>query len=288
MIKSKVGLEAEFLLRNAKGELIIPPSHWDRDGFPLLGEIRGKEGKTAAEAVSNFMSAKVHVLDKLRKGHAIEFAHRVRVPLALYKKANREVNSAEKDQQSDKILNVNGIDISSFSDQIISKQRIQGIWASCGFHVHFSCMEEDEVEVTRDKYEHVSFPIGYKFAETAPQEETLGMEVMGQRVISLYKHCGYEEEQTLKATASRLNKPAVFHIVRQMDKDFFERFAPPEKERTKYRQPGFFELKPYGFEYRSLPFTFEVEAALFDIAKKAFEVLEDVNSYRVWQDQGGQ
>jgi len=283
MIKSKVGLEAEFLLRNAKGELIIPPSHWDRDGFPLLGEIRGKEGKTAAETVANFMAAKVAVLEKLRKGHAIEFAPRVRVPLALYKKANREINFEEKGQQMDQILNVNGIDISSFSDQIISKQRIQGMWASCGLHVHFSCMEVDEVTVDRDKYEHVSFPIGYKFAETAPQEEALAMEVMGQRVISLYKHCGYEEEKTLTAIASRLNKPAVHHIVRQLDAEFFERFAPPEKERTKYRQPGFFELKPYGFEYRSLPFTAEVEAALFDIAKKAFEVLEDVNSYRTWQ-----
>lgn len=278
-IISKVGLEAEFLLRNKKGDLIVPPSYWDRDGFPLLGEIRGKEGEGPAETMTNFMIAKMAVMDRLRDGHSLQFAARERCPLALYKKANREINIEEKQQSVDQISNVNGIDISSFSDQIISKNRIQGLWVSCGLHVHFSCQEVDKTEVTRDKYESVNIPLGIKFAEAVAAEEQLAMKVMGQRYIQLYKDCGYEEESTLKATASRLNKPAVRHIVRVMDEAFFERFAPPEKERTKYRQPGFFELKSYGFEYRSLPFTDDVEDNLFDIAKKAHEVLDDVNSY---------
>ena len=70
-----------------------------------------------------------------------------RVPLALYKKANREA-SGNKDSALADIKNIHDIDISEFSDQIIGKNsKIQGIYVSCGLHVHFSCEEVDEVDL---------------------------------------------------------------------------------------------------------------------------------------------
>ena len=145
-IKNKIGLEAEFLLRNAKGELIIPPKHWDRDGFPLLGEIRAKEAENPGEAVANFVAKKMEILSKLTKGYAIEFTAIEKCPLALYRKANKEADLAEKQASMGQVKNTRGIDIETFSDQIISKGKIQGIRISCGLHVHFS---SEEYSVTK-------------------------------------------------------------------------------------------------------------------------------------------
>jgi len=278
-IKSKVGLEAEFLLRDSKGSVIIPPAGWDRDGFPLLAEIRGEEAETAAEVVTNFMAKKLEIVGRMRKTQTMDFAALERIPLSLYKKANREINPDEKAGMVDKIRNIHDIDINEFSDQVIKKNKIQGLNVSCGLHVHFSCMEVDETEVKKAEYESVNIPISQVFAEDIPAADGRVMAELMRPHLNLYRYKGYEVEETLTAMASRLNKPAVLHIVDAMDKAFFDRFAPPEDRRTKYRQPGFYELKPYGFEYRSLPMTDEVEAHLFEIATTAFEILEDVNEF---------
>jgi hypothetical protein len=97
--------------------------------------------------------------------------------------------------------------------------------------------------------------------------------------LYLYRHAGYDKKYEKELHASRLNKPAIEYIVRAMDDTFFERFAPKEAERTKYRQPGFFELKSYGFEYRSLPANPKTMAALPEIAEKAHALLQEVNEY---------
>lgn len=277
-IKIKVGLEAEFLLRNGKNEVIIPPASWDRDGFPLLGEIRAEPGEKIAETITNFMAKKMEILGKISAKSSIQFVARERVPLKLYKLANKQMNAADKEGAMAEIRNIHGTDISEFSDQIISKNRIQGIWVSCGLHVHFSCEELVEYKVEEEQYDPVILPIGINFSEAGLSDaERAGVDEMMRPQIMLYRRKGWKEKKTLKARASRLNWPAIHYIVSQMDKKFFDRFAPPEKERTKYRQPGFYELKPYGFEYRSLPFTPEVEAALPEIAMYAFELLNDIN-----------
>jgi hypothetical protein len=54
---------------------------------------------------------------------------------------------------------------------------------------------------------------------------------------------------------------------------------PKKEDRTKYRQPGFYELKPYGFEYRSLPANDAVMKALPEIVGKAFELLDSLNTW---------
>jgi hypothetical protein len=295
MIKSKVGLEAEFLLINAKGDVIIPPSGWDRDGFPLLGEIRGDPGETVAETVTNFRAEEMEILEKLNKGYTIRMANIERIKLALYKKANREINWEDKNAQEEDIKNIYGTDISEFSDQIVSKSKIQGMRISCGLHVHFSCEEFEERTYEEPVYRQVILPIGlgeaglmndkgYADDEGVPKKDPfapaqrLAKELLSSSLY-LYRSDGYNKKETITARAGRLNKPAIEYIVKEMDEQFFKRFAPEEKDRTKYRQPGFFELKPYGFEYRSLPANTMTMEALPEVTKKAFDLLKEINEY---------
>lgn len=273
VIERKVGLEAEFLLRNTKGDLIIPPSHFDRDGFPLLGEIRGEPGKNAGETVSNFVKAKMELIQKLNKGHSIQFAARERCPLALYKKANSQMDWEQKGRDLGKVLNIHGINLEDYSDQILSKGKIQGVWVSCGLHVHFSCEDKAEEKIEEQEYELVRIPLTMHIVEPGFDAENLAMEV-ARPELQLYRRKEFKTKKTIVARSSQLNVPTTRYIVEEMDKAFFDRFAPPESERTKFRQPGFLERKVYGFEYRSLPFTDEVEANLLEIAQKSFDLLK--------------
>jgi len=290
-ISSKVGLEAEFLLINAKGDIIIPPSNWDRDGFPLLGEIRGEEGKTVAETVTNFRGAEMNILEKLRTGHTLRMSDLEMIKLALYKKANKEVDWDEKAADMGKIVNIHGTDIEEFSDQVVKGNKIQGIRISCGLHVHFSCGQELNYEYEEPQYEQVILPIGLGEAGlvarhkdddnldiTFTPAELLAKELLSS-ALYLYRHKGYSSKKKEQLYVSRLNKPAIRYIVEEMDKAFFDRFAPCQKDRTKYRQPGFFEIKPYGFEYRSLPANSNVMEALPEITQKAFGLLKEINEY---------
>ena len=279
MIKSMIGLEAEYLLRNSKGKLMIPPAHHDRDDFPLLGEIRGYPGKTIADVLANFSRKKIKLLERLKSGQQIGFIAREKCPLALYKEANKIAADSGGKNIGD-VRNIYGTDITEFTDQIVKAGKIQGIWVSCGLHIHFSCEEVDELEVKRPVYEPVHLPLGFttSVATRVADSSAEGFKETFNQHLLLYRYVDCGEEKVLKARASRLNKPTIKHIIRELDDAFFGKFAPEQDERTKYRQPGFYELKPYGFEYRSLPFTDEVEANLFDIVKKAFEILKDTNS----------
>jgi len=290
-IRMKVGLEAEFLLINTKGEIIIPPSNWDRDGFPLLGEIRGVQGETVAETVTNFKAGEMKALGKLKKGHTIRMSNLELIKLALYKKANKEVNWAEKAEDMGKVLNIHNVDIEEFSDQVVKGNKIQGIRISCGLHVHFSCGEEIIHKPEHSIYEQVILPIGLGESGLIAKHtdadgdilplsaaELLAKELL-KPCLYLYRHAGYKKETEKRIYAKRLNKPAIEYIVKEMDKAFFDRFAPDKVDRTKYRQPGFFELKPYGFEYRSLPANAKVMGALPEIVGKAFDLLEEINEY---------
>jgi hypothetical protein len=266
MITSKVGIEVEYLLFNAKGDVIVPPASWDRDGFPLLGEIRGKEGKNMPEVLGNFGHAQYEVVNRLRDGATFRSENRFRVPLKIYREANKQVDG--KPKEIGKVKNIYGVDIEDFSDQIVEKGKIQGIWVSCGLHIHFSCEDYAEREVKIPKYEEVILPLSIMSGEKTAWNTS----------AYLFRKEGYDVKEKFFVRASKLNKPTITWLVEQMDRTFFERFAPAEKERTKYRQPGFYEIKPYGFEYRSLPANQATLAALPEIVTKAFELLTEADS----------
>ena len=136
-----------------------------------------------------------------------------------------------------------------------------------------------QVSTEEEQYELVTLPIDLQISTSDPifKPTDEAAKRLMTPTLYLYSKKGYKKKKTLKARASRLNIPAICHIVNRMDEMFFDRFAPAEAERTKYRQPGFYELKPYGFEYRSLPFTPEVKEAIPEITKAAFMLLKEIN-----------
>lgn len=276
MIKSQVGIEIEFLMLNAKNEIIIPPAHFDRDDFPLLGEIRAEPGKDRTEVLTNFFKAKSTIEERLPQGKSLLFADLAKIPLALYREANKLAKDIDKGRALVDVKNLYGIDISDFSDQIVKDGKIQGVNMSCGLHIHFSCEEISETIVEEAQYEPINIPLSWSMTEKNIGD---GLKELATPSLSLYKHRGYTEKKKLIARASRLNKPTIEFIVRSMDEKFFENFAPAKTNRTKYRQPGFYELKPYGFEYRSLPANESTIQRLPEIVAYAFELLSEANKY---------
>ena len=275
MIVNKIGLEAEYVIKDDKGKLVIPPGYFDRDDFPLLGEIRGDAGKNVAETVSNFFGQKLKILSEVAKKHTVVFSPAERCPLALYRKVNAQIKT-DKGAEETKVLNIYGTDIKDYTSQIVKNGKIQGLKVSCGLHIHFSSEETNQVEVEDEQYEHINIPVGFKTLSNNTKEGDVA-QVLGQNFISLYKKKGYKVKKTLVCRASRLNKPAVEYIVKKMDDEFFERFAPAKEDRTKYRMPGYFELKPYGFEYRSLAMSEQTDQALLEIAQFAHKLLVEIN-----------
>lgn len=261
----KVGLEAEFFITNSKKEIIIPPGSFDRDDFPLQGEIRGEPGATTAEVIGNFTKARVQAEQKVSESHYMIFDPYARIKLDTYRKALKQVTKP-KNEMIGKTKNIYGTNIEDFSDQIIEKGKIQGIWASSGLHVHFSSFVSDEYKVTQDEYEAVSIPLSMGNLEAS---------------IDLYKYKGYKTEKELKVIASQLNYPTVYWLVKQMDEKFFDRFVPHKDKRTKYRHPGYYEMKEYGFEYRSLPASDDTMNinTLQEIVQYAFELLYSINDF---------
>jgi len=257
MIETKVGVEAEFLLFNGGAQPVMPPTDWPRDGFPLLAEIQAKPGQNLPEVIGNWERARLETVAKvkaLEESHTMHLYDAFRIPLELYREVNRATNWATKQESLGQIKNIYGINIEDFSDQVVQRGKIIGVLISCGLHIHFSCEDKVERLLPRDRYTRVNIAAvsGMQFYI---KEDSLPAE-------------------SITVRASKLNKPTINWMVKELDDTFFSRFVPKARI-TKFRQPGFYELKPYGFEYRSLPCNDETIAALPEIVEKAFTLLDE-------------
>lgn len=272
-----VGVEAEFFILNGKGEAIVVPPHLPRDGFPILGEVRGDPGENVAETVANFWKEYYSVQSRIRDTHIMAMKNIMKIRLKRYQEAMRQMDQPKNEHIGD-TRNIYGVDIDEFSDQVLKAGKIQGINASCGLHIHFSLVSRSTAETRSQKLESVDLPINTRFYgddDDIPQvrflEETFRPSVRLYRLIS-----DESEDKKISATANLLTRPAAEWIVKQMDDAFFNKFAPPKEERTKFRQAGFYRRKDYGIEYRSLPANAQTMEALTDIIKKAFKLLDEL------------
>ena len=270
MLEKMIGIELEFLLFK-NGELIVPPDRFERDGFPILGEIRAKPGKNTVDVLTELSKAQIRIKEKLSKNQSILYTDSYKVPLKLYKEANKKIDYNAKAKEENIIENIYGTNIEDFSDQIVKGGKIQGIMASCGLHIHFSCAEVKRKRVSVPRYKPVYLPI-----QTALGINGDGTANYSTSNIILYKDCGYIEDKEIVARADRLNTPTINYIVSEMDKNLFEKYAPSEKERTKYRQKGFYRIRKHGFEYRSLPANEKTLNEIDEIVKFAFKLLDSV------------
>lgn len=248
MIKYKIGLEAETFLFNKTNAPEIVPAYYDRDDFPLLAEIRGKPGESVGEVVGNFVTALIELRTKLERNkselHMDSHSGFYYVPLSLHKEAHKVMGGKAVDES----LNIYGTSVEEFpDDQRNLAGRITHRCVSCGLHVHFSAEEV----VTKQE------PL---YTKAGKKEYTRSSEF-----------------KTIEIGRLSLLKPrlVISDIVKGMDKELYPKLISEEvKKRCKYRQPGFYELKPYGFEYRSLPYIDQNVDVMTGIVETAFDLLK--------------
>lgn len=253
-IINKIGLEAEFLVRNEKDELVYPSSAGlGSDDFPLIAEIRGEPGDTVAKSIANFMLAYWGAVQSVKRMKLkIDLNGFAKISPELHAEAMRKAGT----KNVAKCANIYGTDILSMSDAEVDKGAIKAQLISCGLHVHFS--SEEVVEVAHGPtYEEVKLPV--KIAGTTAN-------------IDLFRKTA-DSAKKITARAGRITAPVIKHIVEGMDKDILPKMM-DKMQMTKYRHPGFYEKKSHGFEYRSLPFNKTVMDALDDITSAAFGYLE--------------
>lgn len=257
MIKNKVGLEAEFFVRNKKDEIVYP-SHYGfkTDDYIILGEFRAAPGSTREETIANFMLEYYKVIFRAQKGGVFIDIGKGWTTLkpAFYAEILRKMGTKVVAQAK----NIYGVDILECSDSIIKRGKITGQKASIGLHIHFSSADHAQETWTQNTYLPVEIPIGLGDAKTS---------------LHLYRKAGQEAERKLRVSASRITRPVISSIVETFDTEVLPAYIP--KVSLKYRQPGFYEEKTHGgFEYRSLPFTQEVFDRIHDIVDFAFTQLE--------------
>lgn len=268
-LENKVGLEAEFFLTSAKGNLVFPGSNgFDTDEFIILGEFRSEPGINRSETLSNFFKEYYRIVEKAKSKNLVVNLDGI-WEIDLKKKAEILRKMGTKTVSESK--NIYKTDLLELSDDIIEDGKITGRYLSTGLHVHFSS------QVICEKV----FPVGRKYSYT-PMEIPL---VFGDGIktnLELFKR---DQEHSpsaelVEAIANRITKPVIEHFVKEMDKNLLKHFLLLSSDKVsdlKFRQPGFYEVKSYGrFEYRSLPFNRYVLEDIYKVVDFSFKLLEEL------------
>jgi len=260
-IENSVGLEAEYFLRNVDGELLIPREHsLADDDYILLGEIRGAKGYSRAETISNFLKvfhATKHEINEINPAWFMDFetGWTELIP-KFYAEVMRKMGTKEICQAENVYPD---IDLLSLTDQVTSDGKLKSVKASLGLHIHFASVVEDERTTQEYKYTPINIPISVGGAET---------------MLCVHRK-EHEETHTLKVIVNRITNPVIKHIVKKFDDEILGKYVPVGIP-LKYRNKGFYEVKPYGFEYRSLPFNQMVYEDLWTIVDFAYKQLEEL------------
>lgn len=265
MIRDKIGLEAEFLVVDKDQKLVLPSmAGIPTDDLVILAECRGLPGQDVPEAVSNFQREYMRLIGLIKAAGLFPLLPPegwIPVEPEFYAQILKDSARGKLESLNNKgeIENVYGKNINRLSDQEVVNGEIRTINLSCGLHVHFSSEASEERKVSREKLEPVSLPLNVQGAEIS---------------LSLYRKAGYIEEGVVKATASRITNPVIQKIVRFFDESILPTY--PASKPLRHRQPGFFRRKPYGFEYRSLPFSPATLKNLGEITEAAFTQLNEL------------
>ena len=265
MFKNKVGLEAEFFVTNKKEELVFPADYgFETDDFVILGEIRAEPATSRAETVANFWKVYYEALENAKANDLnISFGHDnegySEVKPDFYAKILRLVGV----KTIAKCKNIYDTDLLTLSDAKIKKGKVVSNYLSIGLHVHFSSqnIEKRHWEYNNTPYELVNVPL-----------KLSGKSVFN---LELYKR-GIQStaSKDFEVGISRITNPVIKHFVKEMDENLLKKYK--QCVNLKYRNPGFYELKHYGFEYRSLPFNEDTYHGIYEITDFAFSLLEDL------------
>jgi len=237
MVTNKVGLEFEFLLRDKDGNLVFPQDFgFDCDEYIILGEARAEAGKTPEETLANFFDTYYRVKWKAKeRGLTLDLTGYAEIPndfsAEILRRTRLKNISESKNIYKD-------VDILKMDDSVIKKGKVVGKYISTGLHVHYS---SEEIA-----YAHSS-------VQTPVYKEIVirGVDFFDKTYVKTNEvetHNGNE----VSVTVSRITMPVLEKFVKEFD----EAILPKHNLGVdlKYRTPGFYEAKHYGFEYRSLPF----------------------------------
>lgn len=257
---NKVGLEAEFLLRDKDGKLMYPADHgFTTDEFCILGEFRGLPGETREETIANFIKEYYSVIYLAKnKKLTVDIQNGFEV---IEPKFHAEILRKMGSKAVAQCRNIYDIDILSLSDAEIVDGKVISQKLSTGLHIHFSCENESKIIYQQQEYEAVNLPININNA-------TATFELFRKKLIQ-------PSNQTITATANKITKPVVEFIVKSLDTNILPG-AKKNLPNLKYRNPGFYEHKAWGFEYRSLPFNKKVLDDIHNIVDYSFSLLENL------------
>lgn len=266
MLQNKVGLEAEYLLRNKDGELVFPGDYgFTTDEYVILGEFRGEPGNSPAETCAFFLKEYYDLLSKAKKaGLTVDISGWTTVDNPFSARILRKMGTKVINESS----NIYGTDILELSDEVFQDGQKIGKHISCGLHVHFSSLitSEQFLQLPQgDRYYYIPvvIPLSIQGAETT---------------ITLYRRNDSDTkpqtERKVSASVSRITKPVINYFVQEFDKILPEYVK--DMPELKYRKPGYYEVKPHGFEYRSLPFSEKTLKDILEITTKAFNLLESL------------
>jgi hypothetical protein len=249
---NKIGLECEVLIRNNKDELVIPSEYnLPTDDFIILGEIRSLPQTNVSDVVYEFMKDlyAFNILLKVNKLNLdIQDGWDVISP-DLYSKLLRIMGS----KNIEECKNVYGNDILKMTDAIVENGKIIGHKISTGLHIHFS-------------YDIIA---SHKYAK----------ETYTNTVDNMYVRTGTETCEEETKLYSLLTENTIKSIVKSFDKDILPKYK--IEENLKFRNSGFYEIKPYGFEYRSLPFNQLILDNLTEIVEYSFDKLNKLSKVLV-------
>jgi hypothetical protein len=263
-INNGVGLEAEFILRGKGGQIIYPGKHgFEVDDFPILGEIRAEYGTSRQETLANFMKAWYETVFKAKSlGFTIDLAGFAEITPKFYTEIIRVMGNKEIAETKNIYPDM---DILELSDAVIIDGKIEKHHISTGLHIHFSSNVHNEIidKTVSAEYSPVKIPISFGGVNQVAE-------------MNLYqKGAERTSENKLIAMVNRITKPVLYSFVEKLDKGLLTKYK--KEVRLKYRNPGFFETKPWGFEYRSLPFDVAVLTDIADIVDYSFSLLEDLD-----------
>lgn len=265
MFTNKVGLEAEYLLTDKKGNLVFPSDYdLDTDEFAILGEFRGEPGETSAETTANFLKEYYSVKNFVEKENLVMCLNGwSTISPEFYSQILRRMGGKELPL----CKNIYNIDILNSTDAIVEDGIIKGHRISCGLHIHFSSSVTETRKITfaeQDVYSPVNIPFSIN-----------GVTLAEMKLFKL-ERTTKESTRDISVSANRITNPVIEFIVKSMDKKIFPLFKINDVK-LKFRQVGFYELKNYGgFEYRSLPFNDSVLSQIYSITDYAFSLLESL------------
>lgn len=254
MIENRIGLEFEFLLRDKKGNLVFPENKgFETDDFPILGECRVKSASTPEKCLGNFFESYYRLKKRVeKKGLVLDLTGFAEIDNAF----NAKVLKAMGTKIISESKNIKGTKILELNDSIIKDKTVWGRYISCGLHIHFS--SEEKQILSNKKYEEVNLhwldkPLPFKVYQPTNQKN---------------------EEGSIRI--SRITMPVLLDFVKDFDKKILPNYK--YNFNLKFRMPGYYEIKSYGFEYRSLPFN---EKILEDIDKIVYHAFKKLNELKI-------